>query len=349
MLRLLLAKTLENYYRGAITPPTGNIIMSVYSGLETWTRPNLTSATSYGNVTDSRNNANEAGWKALDGNYSTNYVVQSGSVSWWKWELPETIRISKIVWVHRNNTESMGSNCVCQFFTDDTKTTPLTDTFTDPPSTNYKVPLPVDNIETNCIYFEADTPAGWGGAAEIEIEAYTLSQYWHGRIDITAGTIVDGDKTYMLMKDVSYTPENAPFVGDKAQLMFVYIKQNGSIVISATTVEDGYLLGRVYLDESLSYFVDMSYYVKIVGNPTIDSNNIMSNVNMQNYAKMTIPYTNDEVLILSRQFIPDDLRATWDYPHTLSVNNSNIVFGINQNKDIYIYINGLTVGTANAA
>ncbi len=209
------------------TPPHGIEVKAVLgNNLETdaaWTRPDLTSATSYGTVTDSRNSSSEAGWKALDGSNSTNYVVQSGSRAWWNWELPELIKISKITWVHRNNSETMGSSCTCQFFTDDSKQVPLTATFTDPSSSNAVVELAVDNVITNRIYFEANTPSGYGGAAEILIEAVLPAT--KGLITLTTGWDLSDDKqtAFYINQNTVKTFEELTDGVDKAPQMGLWL------------------------------------------------------------------------------------------------------------------------------
>lgn len=209
------------------TPPHGIEVKAVLgNNLETdaaWTRPDLTSATSYGTVTDSRNSSSEAGWKALDGSNSTNYVVQSGSRAWWNWELPELIKISKITWVHRNNSETMGSSCTCQFFTDDSKQVPLTAIFTDPSSSNAVVELAVDNVITNRIYFEANTPSGYGGAAEILIEAVLPAT--KGLITLTTGWDLSDDKqtAFYINQNTVKTFEELTDGVDKAPQMGLWL------------------------------------------------------------------------------------------------------------------------------
>ena len=183
-------------------PDTYGLNVTVHPGhaegeKQEWTRPNLTSATSYGVVSDSRNNSSEAGWKALDGSFSSNFVPAT-TAGWWKWKLPThlsfTVGQSLITWVHRNNSETMGGTNVMQFFTNETMSVALTEPFSDPSSSNQAVELPVIYTgTTDEVYLKIDAHSGYGGAAEIQFtNVKSIDALQEGSIDISRGWFKNG-------------------------------------------------------------------------------------------------------------------------------------------------------------
>lgn len=259
-------------------PEIGNIESTINVGSpatssKEWTRPNLTSATSYGIVSDSRNNSSEAGWVALDGNNSTNFVPNQ-SAGWWKWELPVTLKFTEnssvITWVHRNNTEVMSGSDTLQFFADEECTIPLTNTFADPSSSNATVDLPVvGNIETNIIYLKIKTHSGWGGAAEIK-----FTNVQEAGSDLLTGSVTFSAGYKYINEDVGVLDINTDTTKTLDQLIFPDDSKSEqmylNLFISDTGVTDFFLtssaltnaptgyryfeqVGTLYLDKTLSY------------------------------------------------------------------------------------------------
>ena len=189
-------KVLQIISEGIDTISNEVVSVSLNKSVQPWTRPNLTSYTSYGNLTTFNPRGTEDSIYALDGNYNTNYVPYGYADSGFIWELPVKLKFiagtSVITWVHRNNSETM-SNETLQFFADKEGTIPLTDTFTDGSSSNQRTELPViTDCETDVIYFFSSIHSGAGGAAEIEFtNVYELTGD-----EVTGLTIVKGSFDY---------------------------------------------------------------------------------------------------------------------------------------------------------
>ena len=199
---------LKNYIAGD-TLQMGEVTFS-NADAEIWVQPILTSATSYGTVTDSRKSTNEAGWKALDGDSSTQYVPGTGT-AWWKWELPEYLIFtpeSSITWTHRNNPETF-KGTMCRFFADETMSIRLTPDFTDTSSSLSSVTVPCSDITepvtTNVIYWTKDSGGSWGGASSITFNnVYKGAAVFSGvSIGKTLKYSESQDKTYWIPKTIS--------------------------------------------------------------------------------------------------------------------------------------------------
>lgn len=228
-----------------------------------WKRPNLTSSTSYGVCTAGYEYSGQEAWRALDGVDSTHFAATL-SDTWWKWELPVTLKSvaneSKITWVHRGNTETMG-NYPMQFFTDETMTTPLTGTFIDPTSAYGTVELLTTySGDLNTIYLKIPVHGGYGGASEIKFDGFLTPDIDPGSIAINWGWYKSSGIYYKYSGGTA-TLDNVQ--GDKATTMNLYIAADaeGTVTPVITTSEplgyvSSHLLGKVYLSDTLDYFVD---------------------------------------------------------------------------------------------
>lgn len=246
-------------------PDTYGLGYTVDSGsrLGVWKRPNLTSSTSYGVCTAGYEYSGQEAWRALDGVDSTHFAATL-SDTWWKWELPVTLKSvaneSKITWVHRGNGENMGDYPM-QFFTDETMTTPLTDTFIDPTSAYGTVELLTTySGDLNTIYLKIPAHGGYGGASEIKFDGFLTPDIDPGSIAINWGWYKSSGIYY------KYSGGTATFdniQGDKATTMNLYLAAgaDGTVTPVITTSEplgyvSSHLLGKVYLSDTLDYIVD---------------------------------------------------------------------------------------------
>lgn len=96
-----------------------------------WTRPNLTSATSYGTVSGSRSNSNEEPWRALDGNASKSYYTYRGSTNQYlRWILPINLTyIAGVSSITVNCNRGANASEFWRIYGDTERTKPLTDYF----------------------------------------------------------------------------------------------------------------------------------------------------------------------------------------------------------------------------
>lgn len=255
-------------------PDTYGLNISINAGHpggeeQEWTRPNLTSATSYGIVSDSRNDSYEAGWKALDGSLSSCFVPAT-SAGWWKWELPThlsfTAGLSTITWVHRNNSETMGSSPCLQFFADEAMTIALTEKFADPSSSNVTVELPVVYTgTTNVVYLNVEAHSGYGGAAEIQFtNVKSIDMLEEGSIDVSWGWFKSGEEYVKWTGMPSATL--ADVEGEKSATMGLWLVEDSGAVKPVISISEptNYSVrhnvsNSIYLSDTLDYFLPNPY------------------------------------------------------------------------------------------
>lgn len=240
--------------------------MAIYKETE-WKQPILTSATSYGTVTDSRNHSSELGWMALDSSSSTAFVPGTGA-AWWKWELPEPITFkpeSYIVWTHRDTSETFNGT-MCRFFADAEGTIRLTDDFTDTTSSLATVTVPcsiTEPVTTSVIYWTKDSGGGWGGASSINfynVKSSTLVDV-SGSVKISKGYYSDGSNK-INMPSSTYNIDALTAnqtLGGKNRL-FAYTDSTDSVgaLITSTTPTGSFKITKdlehpVYLDPTKNY------------------------------------------------------------------------------------------------
>ncbi len=245
-----------------------------YLDATVWQQPTLTSATSYGTVSDSRNSGGEEGWKCLDGLNNTNFVPAT-SAGWWKWEIPISVSFeagnSTITWIHRSNSESMSGSDTLQFFADEEMTIPLTDPFSDSGlKANQEIILPViTTTSTDLIYLNVKAHSGYGGASEIVFNNVLIGTApYAGAIEVFPFFEYCNEEVgyFQLTEAVKKELEEA-VVGSKQETMFLYlVKKEGKtdFVLSAHDPSGyDYFEKRlqVTLDETLFYiagYTDLS-------------------------------------------------------------------------------------------
>ncbi len=242
-----------------------------HSDMMVWQQPTLTSATSYGTVSDSRNSGSEAGWKCLDGLNNTNFVPAT-SAGWWKWEIPVSVSFeagnSTITWIHRSNSESMSGSDTLQFFADEEMTIPLTDPFSDSGLTaNQEIIVPViTTTSTSLIYLNIKAHAGYGGASEIVFNNVLIgAEPYAGAIKVFPFfEYCNEEEGYFQLTEAIEKGLEEAVVGSKQETMFLYlVKKEGKtdFVLSAHDPSGyDYFEKRlqVTLDETLFYIADYS-------------------------------------------------------------------------------------------
>lgn len=299
--------------------PSESIEMSFEKGESTpWTQPFLTSATSYGTVSDSRGNASEAGWKAFDNDSSTAYVPGTGT-AWMKWVLPIDVTFtpdSYIRWTHRSNSETFNGT-MCRFWADENATTRLTPDFTDPNVAYGTVDVPcssiADKVTTNTIYWTKDSGGGWGGASSITFYNVVIGE------DASVSTSSKGflydstnDKTFWLpTNSSSQTLLLSDFAASADRYNVYFTNTTGSEVaslqigMSAPTGVDSYILnGYVYTNSSHDNILGVGKHpdemviepsstlienFTKVGSPTVTSYGEASGFSGANYLQLTSP------------------------------------------------------------
>ena len=137
--------------------------------IEPWIQPILTSGTSYGVCTDSRNNTSESqeGWRALDGKTSTHFTPTKEAGQWWKWVVPDTLRFTANV---STMTIVGGESYTSTFmiYADENRTIPLVDTeFTIPTNGNTTTVTITHTTETNTIYLYKTASSNWSGISTL--------------------------------------------------------------------------------------------------------------------------------------------------------------------------------------
>lgn len=123
-------------------------------------QPEFDSATTYGVVTDSRNNAGQEGWRVFQNTSSCYEPLKEGG--WWKWELPEPMTLIQgessitITGYRYYATRDI------RFFADVNKTIPITAQTTVNSSALQIVNIPVTNtVTTSVIYLDVGPSSNW--------------------------------------------------------------------------------------------------------------------------------------------------------------------------------------------
>ena len=262
--KILGTTSTSESWAGGTTPYT--ITEGNPSRLEVWTRPNLTSATSYGACTDSHNNTGERqeGWRALDGNSSTDFSPALGG-GWWKWVVPDTLTFeagTSTIVVTSSNSNAAAMDI--QFFADAAATKPLTEVATLPNTVGANTTIPIINTEvTSTIYMTIAAHSSWSQISEItfvDVKKTILAS--SGSISFSAGFryINENVGSFSIEADTTKTFEEA-IVGDKVEQMGLYLINKTDLttdfVLSATepTTDVAYAekLTDVYLDPQLNY------------------------------------------------------------------------------------------------
>lgn len=161
----------------------------VYLKYTKWEQPILKSDTDYGIVTASAYSAEGYNpYRVLDGITSGGsgwWETPNHTTGWWKWDIPQTIKIKGIkVYARGYNNASI----TARFYTSSDMTTPIGNSF----STSGAVwastdisGIPSEGILTNCIYCNITGGSPYCGIGEIVLDAYELTD---------SGTPSDYDK-----------------------------------------------------------------------------------------------------------------------------------------------------------
>lgn len=183
-----------------------------------WQQPALTSSTSYGTCTDSRNNTGERqeGWRALD-NVSTTEFSPALEGGWWKWVVPETLHFISGESSIDITMGSPASSMTVQFFADEGATLPITDSYTLPGTVGAVVQIPVTNSRaTNTIYMTIGSHSSWSEINEIDFTGV--------KVNVSSAVTVTLGKTlqYSESQDKSFWAPN----GASVELSSVAASQN---------------------------------------------------------------------------------------------------------------------------
>lgn len=315
---------------------------------ELWVRPNLTSATSYGTVSNVYNTDGSwanAPWKALDGDSSTFALLTDGSggVFWWKWELPHDIVFtseSVLTFVQRNSSEGCGG---WRFYADVERTKPLGETFsTDGLSAGRSLTIPctnlTSNISTNIVYLYNPSVGSWPGMSELQftnvyasgepLVSYTKALQYSEAQDTTYWIPSKGEVSLESVKATqSVGPVNDLYLittagTPTASLSF---SNNGEIVGAATKLP---LKQKVYLNNETDKILgvqerpkgiimnkaDGELAVEVVGNPTISDQKVVSGFSSGNYIQFQSPVVATDVCEIVVQVTTGSTIPSTDLP-----------------------------------
>lgn len=142
-----------------------------------WSQPAVTSNTSHGIISASSFAENCEAYRALDAVTSlesNGWATDNSQEGWWKWELPQSLRFKRIIFVNRNS-ETNDPEIVsqqCQFYAGD-KTTKMGSPFIVSKSREY-VTIDCGNLESNILYFYK-LGGRYSGIGELIIEASVLT------------------------------------------------------------------------------------------------------------------------------------------------------------------------------
>lgn len=154
-----------------------------YESWSTWTRPNLSSNTSYGVVSCGSYYSDSYPYKAFDGTVTNTWYgwYANGTPSWLKWQLPKAIKIKglRVVSCYYNNSSYYSFQG--RFYTSDDKTIPMGDAFSFDSWNQTKTiaNIPEEGIITDCIYLDKTGGGYYSGVQEIYIEADEQTYEWH--------------------------------------------------------------------------------------------------------------------------------------------------------------------------
>lgn len=154
-----------------------------YESWSTWTRPNLSSNSSYGAVSCGSYYSDCQPYKAFDGTISNTWQgwYANGTTSWLKWQLPKTIKIKSLKVVSCYYSSSSYYQFQGRFYTSSDKTVPMGDAFSFNSWNQTKTiaNIPEEGIITDCIYLDKTGGGYYSGVQEIYIEADEQTYEWH--------------------------------------------------------------------------------------------------------------------------------------------------------------------------
>ena len=153
-----------------------------YESWSTWTRPNLSSNSSYGTVSCGSYYSDCQPYKAFDGTISNTWQgwYANGTTSWLKWQLPKTIRIKSLKAVSCYYSSGSYYQFQGRFYTSSDKTVPMGDAFSFDSWNQTKTiaNIPEEGIITDCIYLDKTGGGYYSGVQEIYIEAEEQTYEW---------------------------------------------------------------------------------------------------------------------------------------------------------------------------
>ena len=153
-----------------------------YESWSTWTRPNLSSNSSYGTVSCGSYYSDCYPYKAFDGTISNTWQgwYANGTTSWLKWQLPKTIKIKSLKVVSCYYSSGSYYQFQGRFYTSSDKTVPMGDAFSFDSWNQTKTiaNIPEEGIITDCIYLDKTGGGYYSGVQEIYIEAEEQTYEW---------------------------------------------------------------------------------------------------------------------------------------------------------------------------
>lgn len=148
-------------------------------------QPEFTSSTTYGVVTDSRNNVSESqeGWRVFQNTSSRYSPLREGG--WWKWELPEPMTLvqgeSSITVVGYSTYATRN----IRFFADINKTIPITAQTAVNSTASQTVEIPVTNtVTTSIIYLEVGSSSTWSEFTKFTFNSCYTGMYKAGYLSL---------------------------------------------------------------------------------------------------------------------------------------------------------------------
>ena len=153
-----------------------------YESWSTWTRPNLSSNSSYGTVSCGSYYSDCQPYKSFDGTISDTWQgwYANGTTSWLKWQLPKTIKIKSLKVVSCYYSSGSYYQFQGRFYTSSDKTVPMGDAFSFDSwnQTKTVANIPEEGIITDCIYLDKTGGGYYSGVQEIYIEAEEQTYEW---------------------------------------------------------------------------------------------------------------------------------------------------------------------------
>lgn len=311
----------KNYIAGGeLIEPT----LSFKAGTTTlWERPNLTSNTSYGIVSDvwgANNSGDYSAWKALDGNTSTYASLNDGAggVVWWKWELPHDLIFtpeSVLTFVQRNSSEGCAG---WRFYADVEMTKPLGPFFTSQTSAGTSINIPcsnlASNLRTNIIYLYNPSVSSWPGMAELRFS----NVYMAGESSVSSTKALQysesQDTVYWIPSEATVSLDSVKATQSVGPVNDLYLTTTtGTPTASLSFSDNGAIAGvttklplkqKVYLnneadkilgvqerpDELVITGGTMTSYTT-TGSPTITDDYVVSGLSSSNYLSRPIDTT----------------------------------------------------------
>lgn len=184
---------LKNYIVGDSLVPS--IDLTYTSGVVTeWNQPRMTSATTYGTCSDSRNNSGEEGWRCLDGYVAdtTNRFGPALTAGWWMWSLPVTVRFKAGTSVIKILNAVAQSTMSIQFFADQAKTKPITGVITLAAQTTSYQSFTVSTTQTtSVIYMDILAHSAWVCIGDLLFEGVDEIHGDNSIVSTSSGVIYD--------------------------------------------------------------------------------------------------------------------------------------------------------------